>query len=347
MVALCKSAVTRTITGIQVMADGDSLVITLTAETLPPPACYATEQDRFNAYVAAIQVNVSGGIQWVTQSGAPSDLTAYWLKTDSNGVPIGAYKWETGDGEWVPLVQGVIFGSGAGTANAFTVTNAPTLTGNGLFTVGRILTFISNQTNSGASTLSVDSGPTHSIKKAGTADIESGDIVTGQMVIVIWDGTNWQIQNPIKPQPSATTHVYFDSGLQTVPTADNALISLPHGIVFGNPSTAQVPQTVEWYLVCNDPSPVSPSGSTALQYSMGDRILVESLCNKTDSNIFIPQIVNDTTVQIGPFPWSTVGVCVVKKLSGGTGGDGAGGFSWTITSSQWRLQCIAIYTPPT
>src|SRR5262249_12354005 len=157
----------------QVMA----LDITLTPEVLPQPQCYASEQDRHDAFTNAIEVNVSGGIQWVTQQDAPSNKTVYWLRTDSNGLPIGAYVWETADGAWVPWQYELAFGTGAGSLNAFTVTNTPPFGNSALLMVGRMISFISTQNITGASSVTVDGGPSHAIKKAGVADLQAGDIV--------------------------------------------------------------------------------------------------------------------------------------------------------------------------
>ena len=47
--------------------------------------------------------------------------------------------------------------------------------------------------NTGASTLSINGGSAVAIKKSGSTALASGDIVAGQIVEVIFDGTNWQM----------------------------------------------------------------------------------------------------------------------------------------------------------
>jgi hypothetical protein len=44
------------------------------AGTLPPPACYASEQERFEAYVASIISIISGGVQWEASQIAPVEV---------------------------------------------------------------------------------------------------------------------------------------------------------------------------------------------------------------------------------------------------------------------------------
>lgn len=319
------------------MADGDSLVITLTPATLPPPACYPTEQARFNAYVASILVGVTGGIQWITQEAAPADETAYWLKTDGSGIPLGAYKWSTTAAAWVPWAYEPTFGTGAGSLNAFTSTNAPPIPAPALFIVGREISFISNQNITGPATLVVDGGPSHAIVKAGTAPLITGDIVAGMMVRLQWDGINWQMQNPIYPSPSATGN-YFDTALQSVPTSDHGICGPFAHLLAGKP------QFVQWWLVCNT-SPQSgtgPSGPVVLGYAVGDAVKLESCGNFSDTNSWPAQEADATYIQVGGYIWSSAPITVPQKSGSAAGGING---NWAINPSDWRLQGFAQFIP--
>jgi hypothetical protein len=60
---------------------------------------------------------------------------------------------------------------------------------------GMMLTFKANAANTGAATLNVNNLGNIVLKKNVTADLTAGDIVSGQMVVVIYDGTNFQTMN--------------------------------------------------------------------------------------------------------------------------------------------------------
>ena len=174
--------------------------INLSPGILPPPACYATEQDRFNAYVAAIIASITGGIQWEASVSAPADLTKYWLRTDSNGRPLEALKWSITDGAWVRWLAEVNnTATAAGAANAYTLTNSPATTAPVAYRPGSTYIFKATFANTGACTLNVDGLGAVTIKKRVSVDLETGDILSGQVVVVVHDGTNFQMVSPAKP----------------------------------------------------------------------------------------------------------------------------------------------------
>jgi hypothetical protein len=59
---------------------------------------------------------------------------------------------------------------------------------------GLMVVFMANTVNTGAATLNIDGKGAKAIKKNGTSDLETNDIKAGQIVIVIYDGTNFQLQ---------------------------------------------------------------------------------------------------------------------------------------------------------
>jgi hypothetical protein len=82
------------------------------------------------------------------------------------------------------------FGTDSGSANAYVVTTVayvPSLR------VGSEIQFFPVASNSGASTLVVNGSSAIPIKKLGSTALASGDIVSGQLVIVDYDGTNFQM----------------------------------------------------------------------------------------------------------------------------------------------------------
>jgi hypothetical protein len=91
-----------------------------------------------------------------------------------------------------------------GSANAYVLTLTPAVTA---LTAGQRFTFKASFANTGAATLNVNSLGATSIKKLGSTDLASGDIANGEVVTVVYDGTNFQI-------PIATTELVRDTSPQ-------------------------------------------------------------------------------------------------------------------------------------
>jgi len=68
------------------------------------------------------------------------------------------------------------------------------------YTDGLKVSFLAANSNTGASTLSVDGLAAVTIKKQVTLDLDPSDILAGQIVTVIYDGTNFQIASGIGGQ---------------------------------------------------------------------------------------------------------------------------------------------------
>lgn len=173
--------------------------IELAPGTLPPPTCYADETERFIAYVAAIIATAIGGIQWEVGSSPPSDTTLYWLVTDTDGRPLYACKYSTADAAWVRLLSDVIWcGDATGTSGNYEVAPIPVFTTTAsAYKYGRVYAFKVPHTNPGISTLNVSSLGQRTIKKLVSTDLAAGDILVGQIVMVYFDGTNFQLMGPV------------------------------------------------------------------------------------------------------------------------------------------------------
>jgi hypothetical protein len=81
----------------------------------------------------------------------------------------------------------------AGT-NSITATATPALTA---YATGAIYSFIAANTNSGAATLSIDGLTATSITKNGSVALSAGDIQSGKMMLVEYDGATFQLVNNI------------------------------------------------------------------------------------------------------------------------------------------------------
>ena len=171
--------------------------INLTAGTLPPPACYASEQDRLDAYAAAIIAQYSAPPEWSAGAVPPYDLALYWLRLDSNQNPVEVLKYNTVSGGWARVQTQFTYGVGAGVANAYTITLSP-VSPNAIqaYRTGVCYAFVANLSNTGATTVDVDTRGVKAITKFGTAPLVAGDMVSGQMCVVVYDGTRFQLLNP-------------------------------------------------------------------------------------------------------------------------------------------------------
>lgn len=172
--------------------------INLTAGTLPPPACYASEQDRLDAYAEAIIAQYSAPPEWSAGAVAPADLSLYWLRLDSNQNPVEVLKYNTtAPAGWSRVQTQFTYGVGAGVANAYTITLSP-VSPNAIqaYRTGVCYAFVANLSNTGATTVDVDARGVKAITKFGTAPLVAGDMVSGQMCVVVYDGTRFQLLNP-------------------------------------------------------------------------------------------------------------------------------------------------------
>jgi hypothetical protein len=208
--------------------------ITLSAGTLPPPSCYANDQERLESYVAAIIAEISGGVQWEAQSSAPSDLTEYWLQTDANGRPVHLRKYSVADAKWspildVPFVATVV----GGTGNDITISSTPTFNTTSLFQNGRRIVLNSPGANTGAVTLTVDGLASKPLVKQGGDPLEAGDLLKDQIVDAIYNaaGDWWEMTTPPRSFILTASAIsgLIQSGTATM-CSEGSSTSIPHGM---------------------------------------------------------------------------------------------------------------------
>jgi len=86
------------------------------------------------------------------------------------------------------------YAADAEASDAYVITLAPVITS---YTTGMVIHFKANTANTGACTLNVNTVGAKSIKKLHDTDPATGDIEVGQIVTVVYDGTNFQMQSQI------------------------------------------------------------------------------------------------------------------------------------------------------
>jgi hypothetical protein len=81
------------------------------------------------------------------------------------------------------------YAADTGSANTYVITQSPSPT----IIAGSIAVFKAAHANTGASTLNVNGGGAVAIKKQVSIALGAGDIAVGQIIVVVYDGTNWQL----------------------------------------------------------------------------------------------------------------------------------------------------------
>ena len=262
----------------------------------PGPIAYAAATGSANAYAVALDPAASAltaGL-WCAFKANHTNTGAATLNVNSLGavalrkqtdtaleagdIRNGQVVWAVYDGTYWQLTspEGLprkTYGEAAGSTNAYTLALAdvvPTLAA----LTGRVLLFKANAANTGACTLNVNSLGATSIKKLDGTDPSGGDIPSGKVIAVAYDGTNFQLLGgtssaALPDVGTAGTYAYptsvtvdakgrvtsitagtigtfttFTSTAAAVP-ASGAAVTEAHGL-------GSVPKIVQWVLVAID-----------------------------------------------------------------------------------------------
>lgn len=112
--------------------------------------------------------------------------------------------------------QGTFAGMGSGTANAQTASlaNVTSLAD----VVGVPITYIAPATTTGAATFNLSSLGAVAISRtvpAGLSSLAGGEIISGQLVTLVYDGTRFQLQNSARPEAPGAVIDYAGSSCPT------------------------------------------------------------------------------------------------------------------------------------
>ena len=133
-------------------------------------------------------------------SGTPvdtDDLNAGFLPSVDIEGSVGSSDLGAGAVNSTHVVPGPIaYVATTGSANAYVAAPSPALTA---LTTGAWLLLKLSFTNTGAATLNVNSLGAKSLKKLADQDVEAGDLRSGDIVEVRYDGTNWLLAEPALP----------------------------------------------------------------------------------------------------------------------------------------------------
>jgi hypothetical protein len=124
-----------------------------------------------------------------------------------------------------------IYAEDAGGSDAYAIILVPAIAA---YATGQIFGFKANTANTGACTLDVNGKGPIAIKKQFNADLETGDILAGQRVLVIYDGTNFQMLSPVASALDAA-----DIGVSVEAYNANILVSGNIGVTVAGVSAIQ------------------------------------------------------------------------------------------------------------
>lgn len=207
-------------------------------------------------------------------TGLTTALTKDGQTTPTANIPLGGFKI-TGLGAGTVATDAAQYGQLQANATTIaTVTGTDTLTGSlspalAAYATGNLFTFVASGTNTGAVTINLNSLGAKSITKSGTTALAANDIVSGQVYLIEYDGTRFQLINPSTltvdgtnavgflniPQNAQTgsyttvladsgKHIYHASGAgaatYTIPAASSVAYPLGTAITFINLSATSI-----------------------------------------------------------------------------------------------------------
>jgi hypothetical protein len=135
-------------------------------------------------------------------TGLTTALTKDGQTTPTANIPMGTYKI-TGLGAGTAATDAVRLGQlqNFSTSTLITVAGTDTITGTvspslTAYTAGQIFSFVVGTTNTGAVTLNIDGLGAKAVTRTGAIALVAGGMVTGQVALVEYDGTRFQLLDP-------------------------------------------------------------------------------------------------------------------------------------------------------
>jgi hypothetical protein len=164
-------------------------------------------------------------------------LTKDGQTTPTANIPMGTFKI-TGLGAGSAATDAAQYGQlQAGATTVATVSGTDTLTGTlapaiAAYATGNLFSFVAANTNTGATTINLNSLGAKSITKSGTTALVAGDIVSGKVCLIEYDGTQFQLLNP-----SSVFSISFGSTGLTPSTATNGAVTVAGTLAPSNGGT--------------------------------------------------------------------------------------------------------------
>lgn len=123
----------------------------------------------------------------------------------------------------------------AGSANAITANCTPVITA---YISGAYYIIIPTANNSGATTINLNGLGVKTIKKNITVDLETGDLQNGQVAVIVYDGTNFQLSYDLQNKNINMNAKVLKNAEILAPTETSAVITASSSTVTLDLSTA-------------------------------------------------------------------------------------------------------------
>lgn len=210
--------------------------------TLPDGWCPTTWQTVLNQFAALLPIEINGEDEILVQPDTPTvdERDKVWIKTLDVAPWVESINIWVPEippaGAWRPIPGQPVYFVDTGAADAMVITTGENMNSE-LFLTGRIFMVKANNTNTGAVTLAVDTVTAKSVKKQNNLDMEAGDFVSGQILLLAYDPVSnvFEVVNTLTPPATPAPVVIDTTGLTkmvTVSEYDN--VGLPavieHGI---------------------------------------------------------------------------------------------------------------------
>lgn len=122
-----------------------------------------------------------------------------------------------------------IYVATTGSANTYTASASPAITA---YVAGQRFLVKINATNTGASTINFNAVGAKSIVKNGATALQGGELVSGRLYTIIYDGTNFQVVNPT-PLPEIISGAHSSARTNEVPLDSQTLSKTTNGDITG------------------------------------------------------------------------------------------------------------------
>ena len=179
-------------------------------------------------------------------TGLTTALTKDGQTTPTANIPLGGFK-VTGLGAGTVATDAAQYGQlQIGATTIATVTGTDTLTGTltpalNAYATGNKFSFIAVNTNTGAATINLNGLGAKNITKSGTTALVAGDIVSGQVYLIEYDGTRFQLINP--STSSSVSSITFGSTGLTPSTATSGAVTVAGTLAVANGGTGVTTST--------------------------------------------------------------------------------------------------------
>ena len=246
-------------------------------------------------------------------TGLTTALTKDGQTTPTANIPMGTFKL-TGLGAGTAATDAAQYGQlQAGATTIATVTGTDTLVGTltpalTAYAAGNLFSFVAANTNTGAATININSLGAKSITKQGLTALAAGDIVSGQISLIEYDGTQFQLINPTVV--SGVSSISFGSTGLTPATATSGVVSVAGTLAVANGGTGLTSGTSGGVLYYSATGTLASSAALTqygVVYGGGAGATPVATANGTTGQAFI------ATTSAAP-SWGTLGIA-----GGGTG----------------------------